>query len=341
VNTSRAAEDAPVPGAAPAAPAGGTVLVTSRSFSSGSRDLVAELAAGGLTVVRGPATHDLAELTEPLTAAVAWIAGTGPVTEEHLARAPRLRVLARYGVGVDAVDLAAAARRGVTVTNTPGANSDAVADHAIGLLLAALRGIVAGDRGVRSGDWDVRRGRELGSLTLGVVGFGRIGQAVARRLSGFGTEVLAHDPYLRRDQAEALDVRPASLDELAARCDAVSLHAPGGHRVVDAAWLERARPGLVIVNTARADLVDEPAVAAALRAGRLGGDAPDTQSAEGTGAASPLLAGDLAQRVVITPHIGAQTVEAVDRMGSAATTDVLAVLSGAGPAHPVRVQEEQ
>ncbi|MBC6463207.1 2-hydroxyacid dehydrogenase, partial [Actinomadura sp. HBU206391] len=229
----------------------------------------------------------------------------------------------------------------VTVTNTPGANSDAVADHAIGLLLAALRGIVAGDRGVRAGDWSVRRGRELGSLTLGVVGFGRIGQAVARRLAGFGTEVLAHDPYLRHYDAEALGVRPASLEELAARCDAVSLHAPGGSRVVDAPWLERARPGLVVVNTARADLVDEAAVATALRSGRLGGYAADTLTSEGTAAESPLLADDLAQRVVITPHIGAQTVEAVDRMGSAATADVLAVLCGAAPAHPVSVQEEQ
>lgn len=328
-----------------AAPAGDTVLVTSRSFSSGSRDLVAELAAGGLEVVRGPVTHDLAALRDPLGTAVAWIAGTGPVTDAHLAGAPRLRVLARYGVGVDAVDLTAAAARGVTVTNTPGANSDAVADHAIGLLLAALRGIVPGDRRVRAGDWSgvrgARRGRELGSLTVGVLGLGRIGQGVTRRLAGFGTAVLAHDPYLGDDDVRALGARPASLAELAERCDAVSLHAPGGHRAVDAAWLDRARPGLVVVNTARADLVDEAAVAAALRSGRLGGYAADTLAAEGTRARSPLLADDLAHQVVITPHIGAQTIEAVDRMGSAATADVLAVLSGARPAHPVRLQEEQ
>jgi D-3-phosphoglycerate dehydrogenase len=321
--------------------ADGKVLVTSRSFSSGSEDLVARFAAAGLEVVRGPASHDLAALREPLTTAVAWIAGTGPVTAGHLAQAPALRVLARYGVGVDAVDLRAAAARGVTVTNTPGANSDAVADHALGLLLAALRGTVPGDRGVRDGDWSVRRGRELGSLTVGVVGFGRIGQGVARRLTGFGTEVLAHDPYLDPGAAETLGVRPASLADLAERCDAVSLHAPGGRCVVAPAWLARARPGQVVVNTARADLVDENAVAAALRAGRLGGYAADTLTSEGTGEPSPLLAADLAHLVVITPHIGAQTVEAVDRMGSAATADVIAVLSGSDPAHPVRPQEEQ
>lgn len=318
----------------------GTVLVTSRSFSSGSRDLVAELAAAGLEVVRGPATHDLEALREPLADVVAWIAGTGPITDAHLAVAPRLRVLARYGVGVDAVDLAAAEAHGVVVTNTPGANSDAVADHAVGLLLAALRGVVSGDRGVRAGEWGVRRGRELGALTVGVVGLGRIGTGVAARLIGFGSTVLGHDPYLGDDAVRALGARPATLDELAERCDAVSLHAPGGRRVVDAAWLGRTRTGLIVVNTARADLVDEAAVAAALRAGRLGGYAADTLAAEGTGEESPLLADDLAQLVVITPHIGAQTVEAVDRMGSAATADVLAVLSGAHPAHPV-LKEEQ
>ncbi len=318
-----------------------TVLVTSRSFSTGARDLVSELAAAGLDVVRGPATHDLEVLREPLAIAGAWIAGAGPVTAAHLAAAPRLRVVARYGVGVDAVDLVAAAACGVVVTNTPGANTDAVADHAVALLLAVLRGVVAGDRGVRTGSWTVRRGRELGALTLGVVGFGRIGQGLARRLTSFGTAVLAHDPYVTDDDIRLLGARPATLEELAEQCDAVSLHAPGGRRVVDAVWLERARHGMVLVNTARSDLVDEAAIAAALRSDRVGGYAADTLSTETTGAVSPLLANDLADRVVITPHIGAQTVEAIDRMGAAATADVLAVLAGAHPAHSVHIKHNQ
>lgn len=317
-----------------------TVLVTSRSFSSGLRDLVGELRAAGLEVVRGPATHDLETLSEPLATAVGWIAGTGPVTGQHLARAPHLRVLARYGVGVDAVDLAAAAARGVVVTNTPGANSDAVADHAVALLLACVRHVVAGDRRVRAGDWTVRRGRELGSLTIGVLGFGRIGRGVARRLAGFGAIVLAHDPHLEPDRIRAAGAEPVSAADLPTRCEAVSLHSPGGRRVVDAAWLDAARDGLIVVNTARADLVDEAAVADALRRGRLGGYAADTLAAEGDGPPSPLLAADLADHVVITPHTGAQTVEAVDRMGSTATADLLAVLNGTPPAHPVELPEE-
>ena len=319
----------------------GTVLVTSRSFSSGVRDLASELEEAGYTVARGPATHDIDALRPALRTAVAWIAGTGPVTAAHLDEAPKLKVLARYGVGTDAVDLATAEARGVVVTNTPGANSDAVADHALALLLAVLRGVPAGDRNVRSGDWAVRRGRELGSLTVGIVGFGRIGQGVARRLAGFGSRLLVHDPYVDEDTIRAAGGEPAALDELPGLCDAVSLHAPGGTRVVDTAWIARARPGLTVVNTARADLVDEFAVADALRSGRLAGYAADTLAAEGTAANSPLLAADLQDRVVVTPHLGAQTVEAVDRMGSAATEDILAVLSGRAPANPVHALERK
>jgi D-3-phosphoglycerate dehydrogenase len=311
------------------------VLVTSRSFSSGSRDVLAELSAAGFEVVRGPASHDVSALRDTLRTAVAWIAGNGPVTAAHLDAAPALRIVARYGVGIDAVDVGAAAARGVVVTNTPGANSDAVADHAVALLLAVIRGVVAGDRDVREGNWVVRQGRELGSLSVGLVGFGRIGHGVARRLAGFGTAISAYDPYVDENDLRSHGVQPLALEELPARCDAVSLHAPGGACLVDGAWLARASPGLVIVNTARADLVDEAATADALRSGRLAGYAADTLSTEGSGGSSPLLAGDIAHCVVITPHIGAQTLDAVDRMSTSATADVLAVLAGTPPAHPV------
>ncbi|GAA2664527.1 hypothetical protein GCM10010400_25320 [Streptomyces aculeolatus] len=321
------------PGAAGVAP---MVLVTSRSFGSGTAPVEAELAAAGLRVVRGSTVHDPAELAPLLADAVAWIAGTAPVTDAHLAAAPRLRVVARYGVGVDSVDLAAAARRGVAVTNTPAANSDAVADFGVALLLAALRGFAEADRAVRAGSWQPRRGRGLGSLLLGVVGLGRVGRGVARRAAGFGTEVLGHDPYLDPVVFEVLGVRRTPLAELARWCDAVSLHAPGGTRVVDERWLAGARPGLIVVNTARADLVDEHAVAAALRDGRLAAYAADTLAGEGGAAAeSPLLAAEFADRVVLTPHLGAQTVEAVDRMGAGAVRAVLDVLAGREPAHPV------
>ncbi|GAA3564949.1 hydroxyacid dehydrogenase [Microlunatus spumicola] len=309
------------------------VLATSRSFSSGDADLRGELEAAGCDVRPGAPDHDPDALAPLLAEAVCWIAGTAPVTAAHLDAAPRLRLVARYGVGVDAVDLAAAQARGVLVTNTPGANTGAVADLAVALALAALRDVVPGDRGVRTRSSRVTRGRELGSLTVGVVGFGRIGQAVAARLTGFGSRVLAYDPFLAAERATALGAEAVGLEELAGRSDVVTLHAPGDAVLVDTALLERFRPGTVLVNAARAALVDERAVADALRAGRLGRYAADVLDDDGPDA--PLLADDLADRTTFTAHAGAHTVEAVDAMGRGAVDAVLAVLTGREPAHLV------
>jgi len=307
-----------------------TVLVTSRSFSTGASDVERRLVDAGLLVARGPATHELAALTPMLSDAVAWVAGTGPVTAEHLDRAPGLRVVARYGVGVDAVDLAAARARGIVVTNTPGANSDAVADHTVALLLAALRGVVAGDRRVRAGDWRVERSREVASLRVGLIGVGRIGRGVARRLAGFDAVVCGIDPHVTDEELAALGI-VSGADAIPADVDVACLHTPGPGLIVDAEWIARARPGLILVNTARGSLVDEHAVAEGLRQGQLAAYATDTLAAEGGIVTSPLLDQDIADRVVVSPHWAAQTVEAVDRMGSMAVDSVLDVLAGRVP----------
>lgn len=311
------------------------ILVTSRSFSDGDLDLVGRAAEAGHRIMRGPAHHDLGELRPLLHGADAWIAGTGPVTDEHLAAAPKLKVIARYGVGYESVDLEAAAARGIPVTNTPGANADAVADHAVGLMLAALRTIPDGDRRVREGDWSVRRGRELGAATVGIVGFGRIGQGVARRLSGFGPRILASDPFLPEEKVRDAGAEPVSLDDLFRTADVITLHAPGGQRLVDAERLGGIRPGTVIVNTARPDLVDEAAIAQALGDGILAAYAADTLDGDTAASASPLLAQGLADRVIVTPHLAAQTTQAVDNMGRMSLDDAIAVLAGDAPAHPV------
>lgn len=311
------------------------ILATSRSFSDGDEDLFAVAASAGHRIVLGPSHHDLADLAPLLADAVAWVAGTGPVTAAHLDAAPHLRVIARYGVGVEAVDLAAAGSRGIVVTNTPGANAEAVADHALALMLAALRFVPDGDRRVRAGDWAVRRGRELGACTVAVVGFGRIGQGVARRLTGFGARVLAADPFIPEHVALGLGATPLPLDDALAAADVITLHAPGGAVILDRTRIEALRDGAVIVNTARADLLDEDALAAALRTGRVGGFAADTLAGDTAASASPLLHPDLAARVVVTPHLGAQTTQAVDNMGRMALRDALAVLDGRTPDHPV------
>ena len=304
------------------------ILVTSRSFGDGDLDVHARAAEAGHTIVRGPAHHPLDDLAGVLPTVDAWIAGTGPVTTEHLDLAPRLAVIARYGVGVEAVDLAAATERGIVVSNTPGANAEAVADHTVGLALAALRSTVDGDRRVRSGDWTVRRGRELGRSTVGIVGFGRIGRGVARRLQGFGSDVLATDPFVPAEDVRRAGAEPATLDEIFAKADVITLHAPGGQVIVDEERIARLRRGAVIVNCARPDLVDEPALAAALADGRVGAYAADVLTGDTAGHDSPLLDAALADRVVITPHLAAQTTQAVDNMGAMALESALAVLAG-------------
>ena len=311
------------------------ILVTSRSFSSGEQDLISRLESRGHIIRRGRADHSLDAIGADLAVADGWIAGTGEVTAAHLDAAPRLKVLARYGVGFEAVDVGAAAERGVVVTNTPGANSNAVAEHALALMLAVLRTVPEGDRRVRNRDWSVIRGRELGSLTVGLVGFGRIGQIVARLLSGFGSTVYASDPFMGPQLIRSLGAEPLDLAELSATCDVISLHAPGGQQLIDAAWLAGAAKPLVLVNTARPELVDEEAVAEALRTGLLAAFAADTLRGDTSGQDSPVLDPQLAARVVITPHFGAQTVQAVDGMGSIAMDNLLAVLEGRTPPNPV------
>ena len=310
---------------------GGTVVVTARSYSGGSVDVESRLVEAGVRVVRGPVDHDPEQLRELLADAVGWIAGTARVEAHHLDAAPALRVVARYGVGVDSVDLAAAAERDVLVTNTPGANSTAVAEHALALLLAALRHVVRDDRHVRAGDTSVTRARELTGLRVGIVGLGRIGRALCTRLTALGVQVLASDPWLPDDQVRAAGAEPADLSVIAETCDAISLHAPGGSPVVDEEFLGRVRPDCILLNTARAALVDDEALAAALRSGRLACYATDDLG----GHESVLLADDLQDRVIVTPHSAAQTVEAVDNMGIGATEAVLDVLAGRTPRNVV------
>lgn len=317
----------------PAGPGVKRVLVTSRSFSDGAIDLNTRAREAGLTIEMGPSHHSLDELRPLLKHADAWIAGTGPVSSAHLDAAPQLKIVARYGVGVESVDLAAAQQRGVLVTNTPGANSDAVADLTLALMLAALRHVTDGDRRLRSGDWTVRRGRELGALTVGLVGFGRIGQGVARRVSGFGSTMCAADPYAPDAVFESHGVKRLEVEDVFRHCDVVSLHAPGGHLLVNEERVRLMRKDALLVNTARADLVDEGVVAQALREGRLGGFAADTLAGDTRGDESPLLAPDIAAAVTLTPHWGAQTIQAVDNMGSMALDNVIAALTGETPPH--------
>ncbi len=251
------------------------------------------------------------------------------VDAELLAAGRALKVVARAGIGVDNVDVAAATERGILVVNAPTANLISATEHTFALLLALARNIPAADASVRAGEWERKRfqGRELMGKTLGVVGLGRIGQAVAARARAFEMRVMAHDPYLDPAVARRLDIELRGLDELLAEADAVTLHLPlsdGTRNLIDAERLGRMKPGALLVNCARGGIVDEAALLAALEEGRLAGAALDVFAQEPPAdlalAAHP--------RVVATPHIGAQTREAQERVATQTARMLLAALDG-------------
>ncbi len=264
----------------------------------------------------------------------ALIVGLDEVSAEVIAAAPGLRVIAKHGVGVDNIDCAAARHHGVRVVNAPGSNTNAVADLTMALLLAALRQIVPAHTSTVAGGWDRFFGPELGGRTLALLGFGRIGQAVARRAAGFDMRVIAYDPYLPDEVFTAAGVTAASLDECLAQADVLSLHlpaAPGAAPLLGRAELSRTKPGACLVNTARGELVDEHAVADLLRSGQLRAAAVDAFTTEPP-RDSPLLS---APNVVLTPHVGAFTHEANAVMGVTVARDVARVLRGEPPVHAV------
>ncbi|CAL9433939.1 D-3-phosphoglycerate dehydrogenase [Streptomyces sp. enrichment culture] len=251
------------------------------------------------------------------------------IDAEALAAAPRLRIVARAGVGLDNVDVAAATAAGVLVANAPASNVVSAAEHTVALLLALARHVPQAHASLRDGRWErgAFTGVELAGKTLGVLGLGRIGSLVARRLTAFDMRVLAYDPYADPEHAHALGVRLTGLDELLARAQFLTVHLPlteGTAGLIGGDALRRVRPDLRIVNAARGGIVDEDALHAALAEGRIAGAALDVYAEEPcTG--SPLFALD---NVIGTPHLGASTPEAQERAGTRAAESVLLALGG-------------
>jgi len=246
-----------------------------------------------------------------------------------LAAGRSLKVVGRAGIGVDNVDVAAATELGILVVNAPTANVLSATEHTFALLLALARKVPAADAKLKSGAWDRKAflGSELQGKTLGVVGFGRIGQRVAARARAFEMKVLAYDPFLDAAVARRLDAEPLGLDELLNRADVVTLHTPlteETRNLIGAERLARMKPGALLVNCARGGIVDEAALLRALEEGRLAGAALDVFAEE------PPRSFDLIRhpKVVATPHIGAQTHEAQERISTETAQMVLAALAG-------------
>jgi D-3-phosphoglycerate dehydrogenase len=233
-----------------------------------------------------------------------------------IAAAPRLRAIARAGTGVDNVDVPAATARGIVVMNAPGANSVSVAEHAVALMLALSRAIPAADAAMKRNVWDKKRltGAELRGKTLGIVGLGRIGQEVSARARAFGMQLVAHDPFISEQVAAGFGIELLPLDDVFARADYITLHVPATpetRHLVNADRLARAKPGVRIINTARGELVDEAALAAAIEAGHVAGAGLDVFEVE------PPVDTRLTKlpQVIATPHIAASTVEAQEQVG--------------------------
>ncbi|NVN53952.1 phosphoglycerate dehydrogenase [Mycolicibacterium hippocampi] len=251
------------------------------------------------------------------------------VDAEVLAAAPKLKIVARAGVGLDNVDVDAATARGVLVVNAPTSNIHSAAEHALALLLSTARQIPAADATLRERTWkrSAFSGTEIFGKTVGVVGLGRIGQLVAQRLAAFGAHITAYDPYVSHARAAQLGIELLTLDELLARADFISVHLPKTKEtagLIGKDALAKIKPGAIIVNAARGGLIDEAALAEAITSGHVRGAGLDVFSTEPC-TDSPLF--ELPQ-VVVTPHLGASTAEAQDRAGTDVAASVKLALAG-------------
>lgn len=260
------------------------------------------------------------------------------VDEEVLAAAPKLKIVGRAGVGLDNVDIAAATERGVMVCNAPTSNIHSACEHAISLLLSTARQIPLADASLREGEWKRSsfKGVEIFGKTIGIVGFGHIGQLFAQRLAAFETTIIAYDPYANPARAAQLGVELTDLEDLMSRSDFVTIHLPKTKETAgmfNAELLAKAKKGQILINAARGGLVDEQALCDAIEAGQIRGAGFDVYDSE------PCTDSPLFKRpeVVVTPHLGASTVEAQDRAGTDVAASVLKALNGEFVADAVNV----
>lgn len=301
----------------------GRVLVTPRSMSVVDAPGIRQLIDAGYDVVvpspgRQPTVD---ELIAALPGAIGWVAGVEPIGAEVLRHADQLRVISRNGVGSDGIEHSVADAAGVRVLTARGANARGVAELALGLMICGLRGIPAASASVRVGRWERTTGREMAGRTLGIVGYGAIGRALAGFASGLGMVVLAHDPFL-----DEVDVPLLPLEEVLRRSDVVSLHVPPSPDgpLLDSSRLALIRDDAVVINTARSALVDEAAMLAELEDGRFVLYCVDAFDVE----PPPRSALLDHPRVLPTPHLGAATFESSRRAAEAAVGNLLAALQG-------------
>lgn len=266
-----------------------------------------------------------------------WRMQIGP---DEIARLTRCRVMIHYGVGVDCIDIASAVAAGIYVANVPRYGFSEVADHAMALLLASVRNIRRLDASMRRGDWDLQAVRPVVRIrerTIGIIGLGNIGSAVARRAAGFGLTIIAYDPFVPDEHFRDLGVTRVDLPELLERSDFLTVHVPltdATRGLVGAAEIARMKPGAYLVNTSRGPVIDEDALLAAITAGQIAGAGLDVFAHEPLSLESPLLQDE---RVIVTPHAAFFAEESVNDMQTGAVEQVAQALAGIRPSHVARI----
>lgn len=313
------------------------VLVTATSYAMNEPTLKTELEAAVGEVIYNANAHPLtaAELATLIKGVDGMIAGLDDINHEVIEAADRLRIIARYGVGLDRVDLEAARKKGIVVTNTPGANATSVAELAIGLMLALARHIPKANQMTKFGGWPRLKGVALTGKTIGLLGLGAIGRQVALMLRGFRCRVIGYDPAVTPADAAQFNVEWVERDSVIRDADFLSLHlpaTPATENMLNREAFAMMKDGVFLINTARSEIIDESALIECLRSGKVAGAALDTFRHEPPGADYPALQ---FEQVIATPHTGSHTDNATTAMGRAALNDCLSVLRGEEPEHRI------
>lgn len=296
------------------------------------------LADAGHELRFGSNAASVEEVREAVTGADAVLNCFAPMPAEVIRSLERCVIIARYGIGLDTIDLDEATAKGIVVTNVPDYCIDEVSDHALALLMSLARGVTLLDRRVRSGSWtstDARPIHRLRGRTLGLVGFGRIARALAAKVAPLGFRVVTTDPFVPDEAVRDAGAEPATLEELLVAADVVSIHAPltpDSRHLIGEAELAMMKPGAILINTSRGPLVDLDALRAALAEDRLGGAGLDVLEVEPPAADDPLLHRD---DVIVTPHAAFYSEESLEELQRKAVEQVIEALAGRTPPYAV------
>jgi len=313
------------------------VLVTANSYGKFNPELKTELERQVKEVIYNKTGKPLSsqQVADFLPGIDGYIAGLDEIDKQALNAADTLKVIARYGVGIDKVDLDAASDRGIVVTNTPGANSASVAELALGMILTLARQVPFAVKALQKGEWPRLPGWTLEDKIIGIIGLGAIGKHLAQRLATFNCHLIAHDPYADKTFAEKYNITLVDLPSLIANSDIISLHVPvldETRGMVNEKFISGMKKGSILINTSRGELVDEKALIEGLQSGHLRGAGLDAFNKEPPDTDNPLLS---MSQVICTPHLGAQTDGATNNMGKIALDECLRVLQGEKPLYQV------